>query len=191
MPIGKRKDDGSLRQLWPEEEAIYVREQAALRHAGMDARVLKAALTRLTNAEKDFARRDKDYQRERTKRLLKIGKLKATVRRLTGQANGVSGMIMSTKICQNPECRKSYEPTGRRQNYCCVKCRKAATDTYETRRHNTSADRPRVKLGRSHTSRHRQSNRIKPNRPASFGARRTRSAPRCPFLSSRSQSRPD
>jgi hypothetical protein len=66
MPIGVRKDNGSLRQLSPEEEAIYVREQAALRQAGVDARVLKAALTRLTNAEKDFARWDKDYQRERT-----------------------------------------------------------------------------------------------------------------------------
>lgn len=83
MPIGVRKDDGSLRQLSPDEEAIYVRKQAVLRHAGIDAGVLKAALTRLTNAEKDFARWDKNYQRERTKRLLKIGKLKATVRRLT------------------------------------------------------------------------------------------------------------
>ncbi len=72
--------------LSPEEEGIYVREQTPLRHAGIDARVLKAALTRLTNAEKDFARWDKDYGRERTKRLLKIGRLKATVRRLTSQA---------------------------------------------------------------------------------------------------------
>jgi hypothetical protein len=62
-----------------EEEAIYVREHAALGHAGIDARVLKAALTRLTNAQNDFARWDKDYQRERAKPLLKIGKLGATV----------------------------------------------------------------------------------------------------------------
>jgi hypothetical protein len=129
MPVGVPKDDGSLRQLLPEGKAIYVREQAGLRHARIDARVFKAALTRLRNAEKDFARWDKDYQRERTKRLLKIGKLKATVRRLSSHANSVSDMIMTTKICKNPACRKSYEPTGRRQNYCCVKCRKAATDT--------------------------------------------------------------
>jgi hypothetical protein len=82
MPIGVRKDDGSLRSSSSEEAAIYVRKQAAFRHARINARVLKAALTRLANAEKDFARWDKDYQRERTKRLLKIGKLKATVRRL-------------------------------------------------------------------------------------------------------------
>jgi hypothetical protein len=80
----------------------------------MMVRCLKAALTRLTHAEKDFARWDKDYQRERTKRLLKIGKLKATVRRLTGQVNSVSEMIMTTKICKDHECRKSYERTGRR-----------------------------------------------------------------------------
>jgi hypothetical protein len=49
-------------------------------------RVLSAAITRLTNAEKNFARWDKDYQRERTKRLWKIGKLTATVRRRTSQA---------------------------------------------------------------------------------------------------------
>jgi hypothetical protein len=69
---------------------------------GVRNRVLKAALTRLTNGEKDFARWGKDYQRERTKRLLKIGKLKATVRRLTGQANSVSEMIITKKICKNP-----------------------------------------------------------------------------------------
>jgi hypothetical protein len=84
MPIEvpKDNDNGSLRQLSPEDEEMYVHEQAALRHPGINARVLKAALTRLTNAEKDFVRWDKDYQRERTKRLLKIGKLKATVLRL-------------------------------------------------------------------------------------------------------------
>jgi hypothetical protein len=129
MPIGVRKDNGSLRQLSPEEEAIYVREQAALRHASIDTRVLKAALTRLTNAETDFVRWDKDYQRERTKRLLKIGKLRATVRRLTSRTKSLSEMIMTTNICKNPECGKPYESIGRRQNYCCVKCRKAATDT--------------------------------------------------------------
>ncbi len=86
MAMGARKDDW-LRQLSPEEEATYVRKPAALRHAGVAARVWNAALTRLTNAERDFARWDKDYQRERTKRLLRIGKLKATVRRLAGQAN--------------------------------------------------------------------------------------------------------
>jgi hypothetical protein len=95
MPIGVRKDNGSLRQLSPEEEVIYVHEQAALRHASIDPRVLKAALTRLTNAEKDFAHWDKDYQRERTKRLLKIGKLRATVRRLASRANSLREMIMS------------------------------------------------------------------------------------------------
>jgi hypothetical protein len=191
MPAGVRKDDGSLRELSPEEETIYVREQAALGHAGIDARILKAALTRLTNAEKDFARWDKDYQRERAKRLLKVGKLKATVRRLTSQANSASEMIITSKICKNPECGKPYEPTGRRQNYCCVKCRNAATDTYETRQYNTSADPPWVELGTPHTARYRQGNRIKPNRSASSGAGRTRSTLRSSPISSRSQSRPD
>jgi hypothetical protein len=175
-------------KLSPEEEAIYVREQAALRHASIDARVLKAALTRLTNAEKDFAHWDKNYQRERTRQLLKIGKLKATVRRLTSQANSVSEMVLTTKICKNPECAKSYEPTGRRQSYCCVKCRKAATDTYETRKYNPSTDRPGAKLEITHTTWYRQNDRVKPNQPASSSTRRTRSAPRS---SSRSQSRPD
>jgi hypothetical protein len=174
--------------LSPEEEAIYVREQAALRQASIDARVLKAALTRLTNAEKDLARWDKDYQRERTKRLLKIGKLKGTVRRLTSQTNSVSEMIITKKICKNPECAKSYEPTGRRQSYCCLKCRKAATNTYETRKYNPTAGRPWVTLGISHTTWYRKNNAVKPNRPASLSARQTRSAPRS---SSRSQSRPD
>jgi hypothetical protein len=168
-----------------------VREQAAPRHAGIDARVLKAALTRLTNAEKDFARWHKDYQRERARRLLKVGKLKATVRRLASPANSVSEMLITSKICKNPECGKPYEPTGRRQNYCCVKCRKAATDTYETRQYNTCADRPWVKLGTPHTTRHRQGNRIKPNRSASSGARRTRSTLRSSPISSESQSGQD
>jgi hypothetical protein len=87
MRIGVHKDDSSLGQLSPEKQATNFRGQAALRHARIAARVLKAALTRLASAEKDFARWDKDYQRERAKRLVKIGKLKATVRRLTGQAN--------------------------------------------------------------------------------------------------------
>jgi hypothetical protein len=81
------KDDSSRGQRSPEKEPTYFRGQAALRHAGVAARVLKAALTRLASAEKDFARWDKDYQRQRSKRLVKIGKLKATVRRLTSQAN--------------------------------------------------------------------------------------------------------
>jgi hypothetical protein len=97
MPIGVRKDDGSFHQLSPEEEAISVREHAALRQAGIDARVLKAALTRLTNAQKDFARWDRDYQRERAKRLLKIGKLQATVRRLTSQAKSGARQTRSTQ----------------------------------------------------------------------------------------------
>jgi hypothetical protein len=42
MPIGVRKGDGSLRQLSPEDEAIYVRKQAALRHAGIDARCFES-----------------------------------------------------------------------------------------------------------------------------------------------------
>jgi hypothetical protein len=87
MQIGVHKDDSSLGQLSPEKEATHFSGQAALRQAGTAARVLKAALTRLASAEKDFGRWDKDYQRERAKRLVKIGKLKATVRRLTGQAN--------------------------------------------------------------------------------------------------------
>jgi hypothetical protein len=79
---------------------------------------------------------------------LKIGKLKATVRRLiiTGQANSVSEMVITTKICKNSKCGKSFEPTGR-QNYCCVKGRKAAADNYETQQYNSSADRPWIKLG--------------------------------------------
>jgi hypothetical protein len=101
MPIHVHKDDGSLRQLSPETEATYFPGQAALSHPGIAARLLKAALTRLTSAEKDFARWDKDYQRERAKRLVKIGKLTATVRRLTSQANSVSEMSTITKIRKN------------------------------------------------------------------------------------------
>jgi hypothetical protein len=74
-------------------------QEAAFRHmkkvddARMNARVLKSAMTRLANEQKDFGRWDRGYQTERRRRIRKVQKLEATIMRLTGigRPNGEAG----------------------------------------------------------------------------------------------------